>query len=863
MRSCAFRYSPSLHAFLRALLVHAALVSMIASSLAPLPTSAKEYEWGCIEVFVTDDVEETRCGYGYWRTLCGWNAGVEECVTFFELVEGEPYEPEIPVSSVLFLPGIKGSRLYRPSPECEGSAAPAIETMSLQESDSQECAVKLWEPYGSAAARQLFLDADGRSIYGDVYARAGDTLATVLGQDFYASFFDDLDTAGESGAYGPDWRWEAGAYDWRLSLPDIVTRGDRESDRIYYTRSASLPYLETQLRDLAADSPTGKVTIITHSNGGLVAKALLAKLGDAEAATLVEKVVFVGVPHLGAPQALGALLFGHGEALPFDRCAEWRVARWLCAVLMDRPTARSFGLNAPMAYHLLPSARYIDNGSPESRPPLVRFDAITSYAREREAYGTTIDSEEELHAFAAAREGGRTMPAEDDTANPSVLSEPLLAYAKDVHDSLDGWEVPAGIETYSVVGTNAETIAGIDFYEEPDFLGIFGEPVPRYRPTFMFDGDGVVPVASARGGGAARDYLIDFEEASDESSGDGYGHGTLFEIPEVRSILADIIERTVIPPDAIPVSVAVSDGHMNEAFDSDTAVEEPSGQHQLRFFLHSAAARLELHADGRRVGMNEDGSLDDEIDGASYGEFGEVTYLTVPGGRSYTLVLHGMGEGYASLDIEELRDGESVISTIAQVPISANVVARMEIPADGTTGGLTLVFDRDGNGTIDESATVAYGTTTPYVLTDASTEDGMAPGSPSETRSGSPESSARIREDDGDLVLASVPALESGPATTTDQASPSATVPPASTVPKSPPLNSNTSEAIARESEAAPPIAGTANLGLEHENPEAGPVQGNPWPLRTLLIIGALIALAGSIAFMVKIRVSTSRRHHT
>jgi pimeloyl-ACP methyl ester carboxylesterase len=48
--------------------------------------------------------------------------------------------------------------------------------------------------------------------------------------------------------------------------------------KIYYrgtNAATSTPYIIQELRRLAATSKTGKVTIIAHSNGGLLAKALL------------------------------------------------------------------------------------------------------------------------------------------------------------------------------------------------------------------------------------------------------------------------------------------------------------------------------------------------------------------------------------------------------------------------------------------------------------------------------------------------------------------------------------------------------------------------------------------------------------
>jgi pimeloyl-ACP methyl ester carboxylesterase len=60
-------------------------------------------------------------------------------------------------------------------------------------------------------------------------------------------------------------------------------------------------------------SPTEKVTIVAHSMGGIVTRLCLAQEGLADA---VERVLFLGTPHSGTPQALQTVVAGIGM-LPF------------------------------------------------------------------------------------------------------------------------------------------------------------------------------------------------------------------------------------------------------------------------------------------------------------------------------------------------------------------------------------------------------------------------------------------------------------------------------------------------------------------------------------------------------------------
>src|SRR6266481_3404884 len=197
-------------------------------------------------------------------------------------------------SNVLFLPGIEGSRLYEPANNCNPAHAGCAER-------------KLWDPSSDADLAELMLDRSGKSIH-SVYTKEGDTIDSAGPFKFYSSFINDLNARKNAGTMAD---WKAIAYDWRLSLADIVQNGAQQGTHIDYAEATETPYIEQTLRALAATSKSGKVTIIAHSAGGLVTKALLQKLGDAETARLVDTVVFVGVPQSGTPQGLAGLLHGY------------------------------------------------------------------------------------------------------------------------------------------------------------------------------------------------------------------------------------------------------------------------------------------------------------------------------------------------------------------------------------------------------------------------------------------------------------------------------------------------------------------------------------------------------------------------
>lgn len=592
----------------------------------------------------------------------------------------EPVGPQ--VSNVLFLPGIKGSRLY---------------------SDENRCGVigcdnKLWDPASSVDVQDLYLTPDGKSSRSDIYAKEGDIvdeisiLGTPIKKKFYASFIEDMNELQASTTYnGGDFEWKAAAYDWRLSLDDIINNGVERDGKIYYEEASSTPYIEQTLRELAATSTTGKVTIIAHSNGGLVTKALLAKLGDAETARLIDKIIFVGVPQTGAPQALGGLLFGDREGLPLD----------LLPAIATPAVARGLAEYSPMAYHLMPSNRYLSDTQDPSHS-IIGFSGSVLYGNERSAYGSSIDTITELDDFLLARDGGRTKPETSDAKSANVLSSSLITYANTTHDSLDSWVPPASVTLYQIAGWGANTISGIDFYDEKKILGINTGYKRQYRPIFVEDGDGVVPVPSALTLSAAsnvENYWVDLQKARIGLT--KYDHGNLFELKKLNDFVFNILTGG---------SLDTSDETVRASQPGPT----PNGS-RLIFQLHSPLTLGLYDASGNFTGLNPDGSVSENIPGAEYGEFGDVKYLIAPAGSPYQLVMLGQSAGTFSLDIQE-QTGNTITSsaTIADVPTTASTIAKLTI-TNGVADASSLAVDTDGNGTTDTTVSAQVGGTVNYV----------------------------------------------------------------------------------------------------------------------------------------------------
>jgi hypothetical protein len=273
-------------------------------------------------------------------------------------------------SNVLFLPGVEGSRLYAPGLIGEN---------------------QIWEPNNLNSSDVSSLDMANNSSANDVYTKKAEIIDSAYKNipgagehKIYSSLINAMNTLVAQNKLNA---WKPIAYDWRLNYQDLINYGHETSeDKIYYrgtNAATSTPYIIQELKRLAGNSKTGKVTIIAHSNGGLVTKALTSVLGPTESARLIDKIIFVAVPQIGTPQAIGGLLHGFNQGLPAP-----------ATVFFTESDARNLAQNTPTAYNLLPSASYFQF----TQNPVITFDPVT-LQNWVQKYGQQITTENQLRMF--------------------------------------------------------------------------------------------------------------------------------------------------------------------------------------------------------------------------------------------------------------------------------------------------------------------------------------------------------------------------------------------------------------------------------------------------------------------------------
>ena len=577
---------------------------------------------------------------------------------------GEPPEPPPPegcavdcFSNVLFLPGLEASRLY------------------TQENGSEN---QIWEPNRNLDMEKLYLNPDGTSI-NSVYTR--DVVKEGQGIiNIYKNFSDMMDGLVADQKINA---WEPYAYDWREGMEDIVNNGTS-----YEEGKKSL--VET-LQNLADTSKNEKVTIITHSNGGLLAKALLKKLQDdkdAGVSDLIDKVdvlILIASPQIGTATAVPAMLHG------FDQNILW-------GFFMDEIHARELGRNMPSGYGLLPSREYINRVS--ASPVTFVDNLIPSGATTQmvQAYGSAINSYIEYKDFLFGNEG-RFNPAVDQLNLPISASENLFSEAENLHDEIDAWTPPAGLRVVEIAGWGVDTVASFEYYPICEIPANGGLGCQQYtldeRPRFTVDGDKTVVVPSAHYMDEEKYWLDLFRY--NKTVIFNRKHSTIFEIDPLLDFISDTLQNT-----------SSSYAYLSQIVPAYTG-------NRLRLSIHSPATLDAYDNNGNHTGkicsLDSDlCQIEENIPNSSYLEFGEGKYLNLPEEEFARIVIKGMGTGTFTYESEEVQpDGTTTTTTFQDIPVTPQTTGEV---TESENDSLTLALDQNGDGAVDKTLQVAPGGTT-------------------------------------------------------------------------------------------------------------------------------------------------------
>ena len=258
-------------------------------------------------------------------------------------------------------------------------------------------------------------------------------------------------------------------YDWRL---DISSESERIANRI---------------NAIAGGSQNGKVNVIAHSLGGLLIKDYLSKATS----TLVNKIIFVGTPHLGAPKAFKILR--DGDDLGMSKAG----------IGLNRDRVKEIIQNMPALYELLPSQKYFNivGYVQDSRMPII---GLLKYADTKTLM-------------------------QNDGRNPT-----LLARAERLHASLDN-ENLGNLSITNIVGC-----------QNPSTLGIYRINQDGHHDFLGINGDGTVPAMSALDvDGSSGNFFVRYDQTGIDHQGLVVDDRTVNLITEIVSGKSPTLSRGI------------------------------------------------------------------------------------------------------------------------------------------------------------------------------------------------------------------------------------------------------------------------------------------------------------------------------
>ncbi len=591
--------------------------------------------------------------------------------------------PSACCSSVLFIPGLEATRLYRDEPGL----------LNIGTSVNQ-----LWEPNRNDDVRKLFLDANGSSTDTAIYSGAPiDKGLGIVG--VYDTFMKYLDGLVANGSIG---EWKSYGYDWRKPIALVVAGSER--------RATTTDTLIGTLEALAARSKTGKVTLIAHSNGGLVAKYLVKTLAEMGKANLIDSVISVAVPYLGTPQAILSLLHGDNQAMAGG-------------LILNKSVARDLGTNMSSAYSLLPSLSYFS----KIFGPTIAFASTTIFEANNGSYPKSIDSFSGQKAFILDMDNARSN-AGSNTTIPSKGNSLLMNAAEILHGILDPYVWPVEIARWAIVGWGNQTTKAITYNDKTSCMKTTAGPrcskTPIYSASTTSMGDGTVIAPSA----SYNDGIVTSLDLKGQSrlESRNFDHTNILEASSTKAIIGNILNTNSNDKNTNVIS-AIS-------IIPNVKIGEPDYSKEPITLVLSTHSPVELHVydskgnhtgpTGAPHGMSEDVEdglytfSENNIIGSTYNTYGDEsdpqTYISLPdtGSEKYSVVIDGTGVGEFTYDVERVRGGQ-VLDHVeyASLPVTPLTLATSTITtavsdSNPPTIGLAsstppLNIDVDGNGSAD------------------------------------------------------------------------------------------------------------------------------------------------------------------
>jgi pimeloyl-ACP methyl ester carboxylesterase len=455
-----------------------------------------------------------------------------------------------------------------------------------------------------------------------------DVFRGLAGNDFLSGLIREL----ENNGYQENKDLFVFPYDWRLNLD--YTAGDSP-----YSWQKTL---KQEIAEVEATTSSGKVDIIAHSMGGLLAKDYIDKYGDGD----IDKLIDVATPNLGAPLAFKIL--NYGDNLNF--CQK---ILGVNVCILNSGEVEKISQNMPSIYQLLPSRGYFTSSFPGATNGYIyNYDLSIKGISQR-----FLTYDESLNYLKNAGRNDFLLGLSGDNNSINVNDE--------LHSHID--DLPSNPNYYNIVGCGQATYAGIKTIWNTKFEDI--TPV---------QGDGTVPLSSADDFGNNKYYVA------------SSSHAFLPSINGVRQLIVSILQNNENNFDFsnykyLSKDVSVCPGVSGTQVGSHSPVE-------LNIYDES----------GNHTGPTADGDIEENIPGVIYDVLGEDKYAWLPTGHSYRIVNNATSSGELGITIEKIaNDQETQFVYYNGIKLSsASTSVSYDISDNQTSYQATV--DPDGSGQKDQ-----------------------------------------------------------------------------------------------------------------------------------------------------------------
>lgn len=430
-------------------------------------------------------------------------------------------------------------------------------------------------------------------------------------------------------------------YDWRKS---VKWNGEHLSSFIDFVKQCT-----------GAD----KVNIVAHSLGGLVTKSCIKDkdFGDDR----INKLIFIGTPHLGAPQIYYTMLTGDTEM------------GWYYLVLnadwfISNSTIREITRNMPSVYQLFPSNLYFDTsiGNGGSGADAYSNSLLKAYYTPFLSDIEYLGFQDGIDYFISLEENGTDR-----------FNQTLIEAAVTEQNQLENVDF-GNIDVFNIVGYGSPTVGNVGisyFYNSPY----------DHVPFYNLDGDGTVPLKSAETINKSV-YKPDKTFYINKVK-----HSSLPSNETVDSIIEQLINnQTEVTPYPLPQNYSYSNFNLWQTIIACPVVVNVYDK------------------DGNHTGPTSDSTSVQEIPGSKYvpADLNDPTskkIFLLPANGSYRFEIISQ-DTTSKFDFKIYQFAQSNLKSIVSfdsVGFGPNTKAFCQL--DSISSNLTIDVDLDGNGSIDTS----------------------------------------------------------------------------------------------------------------------------------------------------------------